>query len=399
METQSDQSSSQSSDRGSSSGGSSGDSGRGEVGLEVERSEGGGPNKSEAPNKSEQIESREPKPDQSEMPKEGPNKSEQIESREPNQSVQPNRSEAPNAPNKSEPGQSEVPKDGPDEVERSEWRDDPTAIQSEMPKEEPNKSEPIESREPKPGQSEKPPEGPNKSEQIESREPKPDQSEKPKDEPNRTDSGKTVLMTHPINDGKSHPGRGATGEKGHGLDKHPDAKDWYNKAANDLKADAGTKVQAPMGGTVTVERDTNAKHEGGHFGDTVTITNGDFKVVLMHVDARPGLGEGDQKTVKPGEQIGQVTHWDSNPGETHLHVATATKGGDGAYHGVDPAPILSGTQGGNGREVTNLGDGSYVVGDQKYTMPTAPPERSAPSGPAEWSPPSGREYDDSCTTP
>jgi hypothetical protein len=278
-------------------------------------------------------------------------------------------------------------RDGGVELQRTE-RGEPNQSKdpgkSEAPKEGANKSEPNKSEAPKKPEAPNHSEGPNQS-----KEPKPGQSEKPKVE-HHSDSGKSVLMTHPFNDGKSHPGRGATGDIGHGLDKEPNAKDWYNKAAQDMKAPAGTKVQAPMGGEVKVDRDKDPKHVGGHFGDTITIKNGDFRVVLMHVDANEGLKTG--MTVKAGEDIAKVTHWDSNPNETHLHMATGVKGSDGAVHGVDPGPIINATQGGNGREVTNAGDGKYVVGDQKYSTPTPPPAESRFSQ-------SAREFDDDCFKP
>jgi|694.fasta_scaffold24679_1 murein DD-endopeptidase MepM/ murein hydrolase activator NlpD len=96
---------------------------------------------------------------------------------------------------------------------------------------------------------------------------------------------------------------------------------WQSANGYDLMVPVGTEVYSLTDGTVT-SMNQNHVRTGSIYGDRVTIQSNNDEIYYTHIQSNVSKNQ----KVKKGDLIGKVVKWETNPKQSHLHIAS--KNGD-----------------------------------------------------------------------
>jgi len=95
---------------------------------------------------------------------------------------------------------------------------------------------------------------------------------------------------------------------------------WESHKGYDLLVKPGTRVYSVSDGEV-IKMNPSSTRTGTIYGDRVTVKSADDYIYYTHIDSKVRKGQ----QVKIGDLIGVVVEWQSNPKQTHLHIASERK--------------------------------------------------------------------------
>jgi len=128
---------------------------------------------------------------------------------------------------------------------------------------------------------------------------------------------------------------------------------WESHKGYDLMVKPGTRVYSVSDGEV-IKMNPSSTRTGTIYGDRVTVKSADDYIYYTHIESKVRKGQ----QVKIGDLIGVVVEWQSDPKQTHLHIASQRKdvknyvdfrnwtivGGTGALASVDSQENSSNTE-------------------------------------------------------
>lgn len=95
---------------------------------------------------------------------------------------------------------------------------------------------------------------------------------------------------------------------------------WESHKGYDLLVKPGTRVYSVSDGEV-IKMNPSSTRTGTIYGDRVTVKSADDYIYYTHIDSKVRKGQ----QVKIGDLIGVVVEWQSDPKQTHLHIASEKK--------------------------------------------------------------------------
>lgn len=95
---------------------------------------------------------------------------------------------------------------------------------------------------------------------------------------------------------------------------------WESHKGYDLMVRPGTRVYSVSDGEV-IKMNPSSTRNGLIYGDRVTVKSADDYIYYTHIESKVRKGQ----QVKIGDLIGVVVEWQSDPNQTHLHIASERK--------------------------------------------------------------------------